>query len=984
MKIKLLFITLFLALVSSVMLLNHLYKEHRISKELSASLKDLQVNYNIIMYNYRVNAEAIHHSILETPEVRETLARMLEADEEEKPILRKRLYRLLSTLYESVRKMGVKIVIITDPQNRVQLRMHKPDIYGDDVSKVRFSIARANATKTQQTGFEQGKISHGFRHVNPFFSDEGTHLGSIDITFSSEWMQQILDDVHQIHTHFLVYKEIIDSRVWNVQKVSATYYPSIEDDHYLISRRKDVEHVRKAISEKTIAQNKEEIDVRMARSESFAVYGIHDATNVVISFLPIQSIIPRTSASAYLVSYTTSPELNSIINQALAANVTAAVVIALILLQIYLMMLRKAQTVAERQRYKLLLEVSSDGIHILDAEGRLVECSEAFSKMLGYTHDEMLGMNITEWDRFMSQEEIRSKLTTLKYKAQTFKTRHLTKVGEELDVEVSVKGIEIEGEHYLYASSRDIGEQIRHETQLTALLEDLQDQKQVLKDYLASSADFVWEVDTQGTYTFAGEGVKWLLGYDPEELIGTSPFELIADDDKSRVTEAFAQTVKAEQPIKDLENWNIAKNGDRVCLLTNGVPFYDHEGRLCGYRGTDKDITAQKRYAMELTRAKEHAENATRVKSEFLANMSHEIRTPMTGILGFVDQLAKKESDPERLKQFDIIKNSGNTLLNIINDILDFSKIESGKMSLESHQNDIGHLFDETSAIFSELITQKSLEFEQVTQGELPLCGMVDEVRLKQVVFNLISNAIKFTPEGGKVTLATAYDRENHRLHCAVIDTGIGIAKENFAKIFDAFGQEDSSTTRKFGGTGLGLTICSRLIDLMGGRLEVESEVGQGSRFFFDISVPLCERAPVEAGADEDTGVEDMMFKGHALVVEDNKTNQMLLGIILDDLGVTYEIANDGVEGVKRYETGTYDIIMMDENMPNMNGIEATRRIRSIEEASGRRPTPIVAVTANALSQDRERFLAAGMDDYLSKPYDEGDIIGILKTYLVR
>jgi signal transduction histidine kinase/PAS domain-containing protein len=385
----------------------------------------------------------------------------------------------------------------------------------------------------------------------------------------------------------------------------------------------------------------------------------------------------------------------------------------------------------------------------------------------------------------------------------------------------------------------------------------------------------------------------------------------------------------------------------------------------------------------ELKRQKEDAESASRFKSEFLANMSHEIRTPMNGILGFVEQLEKHETDPERLKQFNMIRSSGNTLLHIINDILDFSKIESGKLALESNPVNLYDVISETTGIFSELTGSRQIMLVKEVDEQIPGCIMGDAVRIKQVIFNLLSNAIKFTPEHGTVTLEATFDEGADQIKMAVTDTGIGIPREKLEFIFEAFAQQDTSTTRKFGGTGLGLSISSSLINNMGGTLQVRSEVGKGSTFTCTIPVVYCPEGLTASDgetADETDGA--IRLNGHVLVVEDNRTNQMLMGIILDEYGITYDVADDGVEAIRYFNEHDYDVILMDENMPNMNGIEATRQIRAIEGENDQSATPIIAVTANALAEDRQRFLDAGMDDYISKPYEEKDIVAILRQYL--
>jgi len=376
----------------------------------------------------------------------------------------------------------------------------------------------------------------------------------------------------------------------------------------------------------------------------------------------------------------------------------------------------------------------------------------------------------------------------------------------------------------------------------------------------------------------------------------------------------------------------------------------------------------------ELEKERQKAKEANEAKSKFLANMSHEIRTPMNGILGFVDILERDEKDPKRRELFEHIKNSGSSLLTIINDILDILKIESGKLKLEEAKFATADLFDSVAALYQEICNGKNIHFIYEPHT-LPSHFVGDIVRIKQVLFNLLSNAVKFTQEQGKIRLFVSY--EGDELHCSVQDSGVGIKKENLEKIFQDFEQEDSTITRRYGGTGLGLAISSNLIMMMGSRLEVASEVGRGSTFSFTIKLKSVDEVVQKSDSSEDT-ILRTFENCYALIVEDNKTNQMLLEMFLDDFGLESDIANDGVEAVAMAEKKVYDIILMDENMPNMNGIEASTKIKAMPKNAA---VPIVAVTANALTGDRERFLEAGMDDYMSKPYGEEDVCKILNRY---
>jgi len=377
-----------------------------------------------------------------------------------------------------------------------------------------------------------------------------------------------------------------------------------------------------------------------------------------------------------------------------------------------------------------------------------------------------------------------------------------------------------------------------------------------------------------------------------------------------------------------------------------------------------------------LAHSKKVAEEATQQKSQFLANMSHEIRTPLNAITGFIKLLEENETDETKLKYLKIIKNSSDSLVQIINDILDISKIESGKLKIEPYNFDPYENLITIAELFQAKAAEKSIDFKIKYNHNMPRILYGDALRIKQIFTNLLSNAIKFTPEGSVVKCVVWY--KNGRLNIMVKDYGIGISEEKQKSIFEPFTQADGSTERVYGGTGLGLTISLELSRMLGGELTLKSKEGKGSTFKLSIPMPLGE----EEIETEET--EDVKLDGHILIVEDYEANRMFLSIILDNAGLTYEMAHDGIEAIEKFKTGKYDLILMDENMPNLGGMDATREILKIEEEQSLPHTPVVSLTANALQGDRERFLNAGFDDYLTKPIDPEVLFKTMNKFLKK
>jgi PAS domain S-box-containing protein len=500
------------------------------------------------------------------------------------------------------------------------------------------------------------------------------------------------------------------------------------------------------------------------------------------------------------------------------------------------------------------------------------------------------------------------------------------------------------------------------------------------KAFHASPAAICISTLSEGKFVDVNESFCELVGYSREELIGKTSTELRmwADpEDRPRIAAILDQ----KGALREVENRLIRKDGDyRDCI--GSIEVIDVRNEPC-LLIIFLDITERKRVTAQLRGAKEVAETAARTKTEFLANMSHEIRTPMNAIIGMTGLLSETTLTDQQREFVETIRQGCESLLSIVNDILDFSKIESGRLELEKHPFNIRQCVEAAIDLLANEAAKKDVDIACIVDKETPTYLAGDITRVRQVLVNLISNAVKFTPSGEILVIVktSKISPALYEVHFSVSDTGIGIPKDRMDRLFQSFSQVDASTTRTYGGTGLGLAISRDLAQMMGGRMWAESEDGKGSTFHFTIR---AEAASVAVPQTRETRIEINLSDRlplSILIAEDNPVNQRVGQHMLNQMGYRADVVANGLEAIEALRNRTYDVILMDVQMPELDGLEATRRIR--KEIAGDGPR-IIAMTANAMPEDRDKCLAAGMDDYIAKPINFVQLQAVLERHALE
>jgi PAS domain S-box-containing protein len=676
-----------------------------------------------------------------------------------------------------------------------------------------------------------------------------------------------------------------------------------------------------------------------------------------------------------------------------------------------------------------VLARAADAILLIGESGVIEEACGAVASLFGWRPEELIGQPVTVLmnapDAAAHLANIQKVLDTgktgiMNVGPRTLKGRH--RRGTPVDFELTIGEAWVDGRRKFVGVCRDATEKLRTERSLRranralakkvseleqARTELLSEQAKSLEMFKASEAALrdaekarhrlelaarmaevhVWEMDYKNkTLEKAGAEDDFFEKPITYEMLRDDIYCTVHPDDRAGVVASFEDEA-GKGGFRTVEHRINRSDGREIWAVSAVETVLDEKGRTVRLIGALRNITRRRAARIALLQARDEAEAANRAKTAFLATMSHEIRTPLNGVLGMAQAMVADDLPLAQRERLDVLRQSGEALLAILNDVLDLSKIEAGKLELEQIEFDLDETTRGVHSAFTDLAHAKGLSFGLDTRAAAGVYRG-DPTRLRQILFNLISNALKFT-EAGKIDVVLSY--ADNRLRLVVSDTGLGMSAETLASLFNKFTQADSTTTRRFGGTGLGLAICRELAEFMGGSIEAASQLGEGSKFTVVLPFPRVGparasarpivrsiAAPRAAGAAHSAATAPLKV----LAAEDNRINQQVLQTLLRQIGMEPVIVQNGREAVAAWRTGAWDLILMDIHMPEMDGPTATRRIRAAEIASGRPRTPIIALTANAMTHQIAEYLAAGMDGVVTKPIEVSKLFETLQRAL--
>jgi PAS domain S-box-containing protein len=647
---------------------------------------------------------------------------------------------------------------------------------------------------------------------------------------------------------------------------------------------------------------------------------------------------------------------------------------------------QKVELEQSRNKYRKLFNYANDAMFVISLDqnspnyGYFSDVNNVACKRLGYTREELLQLtplDISDGNDFQYNRELVVRLG--KDGNATFETTYVKKDGTRLPVEISALRLTIDGKELYLAIARDITDR----KQAEAALRKSENLYRLLADNVH---DVIWTTDSTLQPRYVSPSFSHLIGFAQEDALSAIYRDIILPSpfmDHQCQLPSFTE----DRPLH-WESEIRTAGGESIWVESIASPLPESSNRFTGIIGVTRDITSRKKIMDELKAAKEQAFAANKAKSEFLANMSHEVRTPMNGVLGMLQLLQMTDLNDEQLEYVDTAMESGKSLLTIINDILDYAKIEAGKLPMTPEEFQIRDIIKTLVGSFKTAVNSQKVRLIYAVDQRVPDNLVADHIRIRQIFYNLVGNAVKFTEQGEiKVSIGMTEMADPNRvmLECSIADTGIGVPDNIGDKLFEPFTQIESPRQKKIKGTGLGLSIVRQLVMQMNGTVSLKSNKAGGTTVTFSLVV---DRAPEHTAKDRLPPPAPILTSPHrrlsALIVEDEQINQQIMQAILVKLGHRPTIAENGHVALNLLESHHFDIVLMDVQMPELDGLETTKIIRKRKDFLQIRNIPIIALTAYAMAGDKDKCFNAGMDGYLAKPVDIKKLEKLLKSLTVE